>query len=136
MSTTQAPVDTCESFGSLIQSANLKSYTIALLLGLSFSSVITNFSNGVILPAFSSLFRKNIGQGYVVLRQGENPENYTKPDDVLQDSTAITITYGKLVNAIVIFLINLIVVFIIFRVGCGVTKRFNKKNSLSNKMQL
>lgn len=123
----------CESFGKLISSANLQSYTIALLLGLSFSSIITNLSSGIILPAFSLLFKKNIGDGYVVLRKGDHPELYTSPDDVLTDTSASVLYYGKFVNAIIIFLINLLVVFILFRSVCVVAKRFHKQDSTLEK---
>lgn len=114
----QIPVDICGKFSNLFQTREALLYVFSYVVGMSFCTTVTTFSTANLLPLLSYYSGRNIGQGYIVLKEGDRPDLYNDPDDILTDPTANVLKYGQLISSMVAFLLNVITLYFVFKVFC------------------
>lgn len=103
-----------KDFKAFISRGNVLDLAVATIIGASFSQIVSSFTNGIIMPLVSLLFKaENLDKLVVELRPAETAmvegvETIVKP--------AITWQYGTLIQAIINFVIVALFLFILIRI--------------------
>ncbi len=106
-----------KEFKAFITRGNVLDLAVATIIGSAFGSIVSSFTNGIIMPLISLLFKaENLDKLVVVLR----PEKVNELGEVVQ--AAVTWQYGTLIQAVINFLIIALFLFIVIKVITGIRK--------------
>ncbi len=106
-----------KDFKAFIDRGNLLQLAIAFIMGVTFAAVVTSLVNDVIMPAVGlGLGGVDFANLYAVIRDapgGPLPDNTTL--EAAKEAGAVTINYGIFINAIIVFIIVALVLFLIMK---------------------
>lgn len=106
-----------QDFKKFITKGNVLDLAVATIIGASFSTIVSSFTNGIIMPIISLLFQvENLDEMKLLLK----PEVLDEAGAVLEE--AIYWQYGTLLQAVINFLIVALFLFILVRVIAKVKK--------------
>lgn len=114
-----------QGFLAFIGSANILGTLTGTLLALSMTSLINSVVDDVLTPMLKGLINMNSKTSFYVLRRGKQFP-YTSYEDALADDTAIVIKYGDLLQNVLQFIIQAILVFLCMKVVYEARQRLEK----------
>jgi large conductance mechanosensitive channel len=104
-----------KGFREFIERGNLLQIAVAFIMGVAFAAVITSLVNDIIMPAVGmALGGVDFTQLFVVLQEGDPAGPYNTITQA-QEAGAVTINYGMFINAIIVFIIVALVLYLIVR---------------------
>ena len=121
-----------KEFKKFIMRGNMIDLAVGMIIGASFSAIITALVNNVLMPVIGVLTggKANFTDAFIVLSEPDKlPEGFDKAVknlDNYQGAGYICLGYGAFITAIISFL--LVALFLFF-----VVKAFNKAQSLTKK---
>jgi large conductance mechanosensitive channel len=104
-----------KDFKAFVERGNLLQLAVAFIMGVAFAAVVASLVNDIIMPAvglglggvdFSSLF--------AVIKEGDIPGPYNTVA-LAKEAGAVTINYGIFFNAIIVFIIVALVLFLVVK---------------------
>ncbi len=120
-----------KEFKAFISRGNVLDLAVATIIGASFSQIVSSFTNGIIMPLVSLLFKaENLDKLVVELKPAEIDavtEEVIKP--------AITWQYGTLIQAIINFVIVALFLFILIRIISKARNTLDFNNQMCVKVQ-
>ncbi len=119
-----------KDFKKFISKGNVLDLAVATIIGASFSSIVSSFTNGIIMPLVSLLFKaENLDKLVIVLREAVmDGETVVTP--------AITWQYGTLIQAIINFIIVALFLFILVRIISNMKKALDIDANMRAKIQV
>ncbi len=100
-----------KDFKKFISKGNVLDLAVATIIGASFSTIVKSFTDGIIMPLVSLLFKaENLDKLVITLRPAELAEDGTEL------AKAITWQYGTLIQAVINFVIVAFFLFVLVRV--------------------
>ena len=105
-----------QEFKKFITKGNVLDLAVATIIGASFTTISTTFTQGIIMPIVNLLFKVDLSSEYIVLKDAV----LNDAGEVLQ--AAVLWRYGDLIQAIINFLIIALFLFILIRVIARVKK--------------
>ena len=97
-------------FKKFITKGNVLDLAVATIIGASFTTISTTFTQGIIMPLVNLLFKVDLSAKYLELK----PEILNEAGEVVQ--AAVLWRYGDLIQAIINFLIIALFLFILVKV--------------------
>ncbi|KAI4143883.1 MAG: hypothetical protein L6R39_004401 [Caloplaca ligustica] len=108
-----------DSFSDFALRDNVLEVAVGLILAAAFTTVVSSFVDGIILPPISLLpfFNRNLDEKFAVLRQGPGYEEngYNTLKQALDDG-AVVMAYGAFLSKIIRFFVVALALFVIARV--------------------
>ena len=102
-----------KGFRAFIERGNLLQIAVAFIMGITFAAVIGSLVNDIIMPAVGmALGGVDFTQLFVVLQEGDPAGPYNTITQA-QEAGAVTINYGMFINAIIVFIIVALVLYLI-----------------------
>ena len=100
-----------KEFREFIERGNVLDLAIGIVIGAAFAAVINSLVNDIIMPPIGFLLGGvNFADLFISL-DGQEYESLT----AAQDAGAATINYGLFINAVIVFLVVALVIFLIVR---------------------
>lgn len=119
-----------KDFKAFISKGNVLDLAVATIIGSAFSQIVSSFTNGIIMPLISLLFKvENLDKMVLTLR----PETVDEAGEVIDP--AIVWQYGTFIQAIVNFLIIAFFLFVLVRVIRNVRKQLDFDAQLRESVQ-
>lgn len=119
-----------KDFKAFISKGNVLDLAVATIIGSAFSQIVSSFTNGIIMPLISLLFKvENLDKMVLTLR----PETVNEAGEVIDP--AIVWQYGTFIQAIVNFLIIAFFLFVLVRVIRNVRKQLDFDAQLRESVQ-
>ncbi len=119
-----------KDFKAFISKGNVLDLAVATIIGSAFSQIVSSFTNGIIMPLISLLFKvENLDKMVLTLR----PETVNEVGEVIDP--AIVWQYGTFIQAIVNFLIIAFFLFVLVRVIRNVRKQLDFDTQLRESVQ-
>lgn len=119
-----------QEFKKFITKGNVLDLAVATIVGASFSTIVSSFTNGIIMPLVSLLFKvENLDAMKVTLRE----EVIDTAGNIITE--AIYWQYGTLLQAVINFLIVALFLFILIRVIARVKKTLDLNANLCEIVQ-
>lgn len=119
-----------KDFKAFISKGNVLDLAVATIVGSAFSQIVSSFTNGIIMPLISLLFKvENLDKMVLTLR----PETVNEAGEVIDP--AIVWQYGTFIQAIVNFLIIAFFLFVLVRVIRNVRKQLDFDAQLRESVQ-
>lgn len=119
-----------KDFKAFISKGNVLDLAVATIIGSAFSQIVSSFTNGIIMPLISLLFKvENLDKMVLTLR----PETVNEAGEVIDP--AIVWQYGTFIQAIVNFLIIAFFLFVLVRVIRNVRKQLDFDTQLRESVQ-
>ena len=121
-----------KEFKKFIMRGNMIDLAVGMIIGASFSAIITSLVNNVLMPVIGALTggKANFTDAFIILKEPESiPEGFDKTVMTLENYQAggyICLGYGAFVTAIISFLLVALCLFF-------VVKAFNKAQGLTKK---
>ena len=121
-----------KEFKKFIMRGNMIDLAVGMIIGASFSAIITALVNNVLMPVIGVLTggKANFTDAFVILKEPETlPEGFdaaVKTLENYQGAGYICLGYGAFITAIISFLLVALCLFF-------VVKAFNKAKSLTKK---
>ena len=104
-----------KDFKAFIERGSLVQLAVAFIMGVAFAAVVTSLVNDIIMPAVGlALGGVDMTSLFVVLKEGTPASPYNTVAQA-KAAGAVTLNYGIFVNAIIVFIIIAIVLFIIVK---------------------
>ena len=97
-------------FKKFITKGNVLDLAVATIIGASFTTISTTFTQGIIMPLVNLLFKVDLSAKYLELK----PEILNEAGEVVQ--AAVLWRYGDLIQAVINFLIIALFLFILVKV--------------------
>jgi len=111
-----------KGFKEFIDRGNLVQLAVAFIMGVTFAAVVVSLVNDVIMPAVGlALGGLDFASLFAVIKQGDPAGPYNTVAQA-KEAGAVTINYGLFVNAIIVFIIVALVLYLIVRAYAKVTK--------------
>ena len=102
-----------KEFRAFIEKGSLLQLAVAFIMGVTFAAVVTSLVNDIIMPAVGSATGGlDFSNHFAILKQG-SPAGPYNTVQAAKDAGAVTLNYGIFVNAIIVFVIVAIVLFLI-----------------------
>lgn len=100
-----------KDFKEFIAKGSAIDLAIGVVIGAAFGAIVTSLVNGIIMPLVGLLLGGiDFSNMFIVLKEGTPPAPY-ETLKAATDSGAVVLSYGVLVNAIIIFFIVALVFF-------------------------
>ena len=99
-------------FKKFITKGNVLDLAVATIIGASFTTISTTFTQGIIMPLVNLLFKVDLSTEYLVLKEAV----YDPVDPTVVVEAAVLWRYGDLIQAIINFLIIALFLFILVKV--------------------
>lgn len=99
-------------FKKFITKGNVLDLAVATIIGASFTTISTTFTQGIIMPLVNLLFKVDLSTEYLVLKEAV----YDPVDPTVVVEAAVLWRYGDLIQAIINFLIIALFLFILVRI--------------------
>ncbi len=126
-------------FKKFISRGNILDMAVGVIVGSAFSTIVTAFTNGIIMPLIKMLLALVGGDGldsvYTILH-GVYTTDATTGESVLDLTNSIYIDWGAFITAIINFLIIAFTLFIILRVAMRSSEMFKKAEEEAKKSRL
>ena len=106
-------------FKKFITKGNVLDLAVATIIGASFTTISTTFTQGIIMPLVNLLFKVDLSAKYLELK----PEILNEAGEVVQ--AAVLWRYGDLIQAVINFLIIALFLFILVKVIAKVKSTFD-----------
>lgn len=103
-----------QNFLKFISLGRILDTAVGNFMGLAFTALVASAVGDVFTPLLSGLVSKNIQTHYFVLKAGRKKE-YDSLEEALLDNDAIIIRYGKLVHALVQFLVQSAAIYFLLK---------------------
>lgn len=97
-------------FKKFITKGNVLDLAVATIIGASFTTISTTFTQGIIMPLVNLLFKVDLSAKYLELK----PEILNEAGEVVQ--AAVLWRYGDLIQAVINFLIIALFLFILVKI--------------------
>ena len=105
-----------KDFKAFIDRGNLLQLAVAFIMGVTFATVITSLVNDIIMPAVGlGLGGVDFTNLYAVIKDVEGHTGSYASLQAAKDAGAVTINYGVFINAILVFLIVALVLFLLMK---------------------
>jgi large conductance mechanosensitive channel len=102
-------------FLAFISKGNVVDLAIGIIIGGAFTAIVSSIVEDVLSPLLGLALGKNLAQNAVVLKPGKSGNHtYSTPEQAMADG-AVVLKYGKLLQAIINFLIISAVLFTIVK---------------------
>lgn len=119
-----------KDFKAFISRGNIIDLAVAVVVGAAFTAIVNSLVNDVIKPLIALLADGNFSELLIVLRA----EEISGSGEVIKE--AITLNYGNLLMAILTFLIDAFVIFIVLRIVRSVQRKISEgAKALKNKLE-
>jgi len=119
-----------KDFKSFISKGSVLDLAVATIIGAAFGQIVSSFTNGIIMPLISLLFRvENLDKMVLTLR----PETVDASGEVIEP--ALYWQYGTLIQAVINFLIIALFLFVLVRIIRNVQKQLNIDAQLTETVQ-
>lgn len=113
-----------KDFKEFISRGNVLDLAVATIIGSAFGAIVSSFTNGIIMPLISLLFKaENLDKLVVTLKEAT------------LDAEAVTWQYGTFVQAIINFLIIALFLFILIRIITNTKKALDIDNNMRANIQ-
>ena len=99
-------------FKKFITKGNVLDLAVATIIGASFTTISTTFTQGIIMPLVNLLFKVDLSTEYLVLKEAV----YDPVDPTVVVEAAVLWRYGDLIQAVINFLIIALFLFILVKV--------------------
>ena len=99
-------------FKKFITKGNVLDLAVATIIGASFTTISTTFTQGIIMPLVNLLFKVDLSTEYLVLKEAV----YDPVDPTVVVEAAVLWRYGDLIQAIINFLIIALFLFILVKI--------------------
>ena len=120
-----------QEFKKFITKGNVLDLAVATIIGASFTTISTTFTQGIIMPLVNLLFKVDLSSEFVVLKE----EVVEIVDGVETVTPAVLWRYGDLIQAVLNFLIIALFLFILIRVIARVKKTLDINANLCEIVQ-
>ncbi len=99
-------------FKKFITKGNVLDLAVATIIGASFTTISTTFTQGIIMPLVNLLFKVDLSTEYLVLKEAV----YDPVDPTVVVEAAVLWRYGDLIQAVINFLIIALFLFVLVRI--------------------
>lgn len=104
-----------KDFKAFIERGNLVQLAVAFIMGVTFAAVVTSLVNDVIMPAVGlGTGGLDFSSHFALLKDGDPAGPYNTVA-AAKEAGAVTLNYGIFVNAIIVFIIVAIVLFLLVK---------------------
>ena len=104
-----------KDFKAFIERGNLLQLAVAFIMGVTFAAVITSLVNDIIMPAVGlALGGLDFTSLFAVIKEGDPMGPYNTVA-AAKEAGAVTINYGIFINAIIVFIIVALVLFLMVK---------------------
>ncbi|NLV73026.1 MAG: large conductance mechanosensitive channel protein MscL [Actinobacteria bacterium] len=104
-----------KDFKAFIDRGNLLQLAVAFIMGVTFAAVITSLVNDIIMPAVGlGLGGVDFNSLFAVIKEGDPAGPYNTVE-LAKEAGAVTINYGIFINAIIVFIIVALVLFLLVK---------------------
>ena len=104
-----------KEFKNFALRGNVMDMAVGIIIGASFSSIVNSLVNDILMPPFGWLLGGvDFENFYLTVKAGTPAGPYLSLADA-QASGAVTVNYGLFINAIIIFLIVAVAMFLLIR---------------------
>jgi large conductance mechanosensitive channel len=104
-----------KGFREFIERGNLLQLAVAFIMGVTFAAVVTSLVNDIIMPVVGlALGGLDMTSLFAVLNEGDPAGPYNTVAQA-KEAGAVTLNYGIFVNAIIVFIIVAIVLYLMVR---------------------
>ena len=119
-----------KDFKAFISKGSVLDLAVATIIGAAFGQIVSSFTNGIVMPLISLLFKaENLDKLVIELR----PEVTNEAGEVI--TAAITWQYGTLIQAVINFLIIALFLFILVRTIRKIQKELNFNEQIRTEIQ-
>jgi large conductance mechanosensitive channel len=104
-----------KGFREFIERGNLLQLAVAFIMGVTFAAVVTSLVNDIIMPVVGlALGGLDMTSLFAVLSEGDPAGPYNTVAQA-KEAGAVTLNYGIFVNAIIVFIIVALVLYLMVR---------------------
>ena len=104
-----------KEFKDFIAKGDAVDIAFGIVIGVAFGAIVTALVNGIIMPLVGLLLGGvDFSNKFIVLKAGTPPAPYETLKSAT-DAGAVVLSYGLLVNAIIVFLIVALVIFFLVK---------------------
>ena len=105
-----------QELGKFLHRSDIISGVLAITLGSAFSAVLSAFAATFFEPVFSLVIPELVSPSthFWVLRAGRSNGTYSSLEEAEKDG-AVVVAYGKLLQALTVFLLEGLILFVLFR---------------------
>jgi large conductance mechanosensitive channel len=104
-----------EEFKKFIMRGNVIDLAVGVVIGAAFGSVVTSFTNNILMPPIGLLLGSvDFANIFVVLKAGDPAGPYNTLA-AAQEAGAVTMNFGLFINVIIAFLITALVIFFLIK---------------------
>ena len=104
-----------KDFKAFIDRGNLLQLAVAFIMGVAFAAVVTSLVNDIIMPAVGlALGGLDFTSLFAVIKDGDPAGPYNTVV-AAKEAGAVTINYGIFINAIIVFIIVALVLFLLVK---------------------
>jgi large conductance mechanosensitive channel len=115
-----------KEFREFIAKGNAIDLAVGVVIGVAFGAIVTSLVNDVLMPPIGLLLGDtDFANLFAVLKEGASAGPYTTLV-AAQDAGAVTLNYGLFINAIIMFLIIALVIFLVVK-GVNRMKRADEE---------
>ena len=105
-----------DEFGKFMSQGNIADRFVAIGVAAAFIEASDSLVKGMFLPVIELLVPRALQERkFWVLRSGDSGGPYSTVDDAKADG-ALVVTYGRVIRATLVFLLQAVILFVIFRV--------------------
>jgi large conductance mechanosensitive channel len=104
-----------KEFKAFIDRGNLVQLAVAFIMGVTFAAIVTSLVNDIIMPAVGlALGGVDFTSLFAVIKDGDPMGPYNTVV-AAKEAGAVTINYGIFINAIIVFIIVALVLFLVVK---------------------
>ena len=104
---------------------NVLDLAVGVIIGAAFNAVVKSFTSDILMPPLELFKPRDFGDLYILLREGTPAGPY--PSLALaREAGAVTINYGTLIDAIIVFILTAIALFVLIRAVNRMKRREEK----------